>query len=226
VASMWTCPGTSQPMVRRSELRCVAGMGVEGDRYSLELERGRYSGSPEPGRQLTLIAEEGMERLRRKHGLDIGPESSRRNVVTRGIRLADLVGHELRIGELRVFAHRATVPCMYLEGLLRQKGLFEELYYDAGLCCEILEGGRLAEGDAVAVVAGSCDPGRCRSWPCKALFVRPRERTSAQRADVLAFRGQLQAQAELDPLKKKRLRLFDQAFGRKNEDWDGGSPQW
>lgn len=224
---MWTCPGTSQPMVRRGEISCRAGMGIEGDRYSLDLAKGRYSGSPEVGRQLTLIAEEGMARVRREHGLDVGPHNCRRNVVTQGIKLGDLVGHELRLGQdVRLFAHRPTVPCMYLEGLLQQKGLFEAIYYDAGLCCEILQGGRVEEGDCVTVVPGSYDPGRCQSWPCKALFVGPRDRTDAQRADVLALRHGLQEQAKTDPKVKKRLRLFDQAFGRKDETWDGGRPQW
>jgi len=214
-------------MERQSKLSCVRGVGIEGDRYSLDQAKGRYSGGPEPGRQVTLVAAEGMERISRDLGLDVGPHNVRRNVVTRGIQLGDLIGHELRIGkEVRVFAHRATVPCMYLEGLLGQKGLFEAIYYDAGLCCEILEGGTIADGDEVALVPDSYNPGGCHSWPCKALFKAPLDRLPADKASILAFRAELAAKAEAEPTAKKRLRLFDQAFGRKSADWDGGRPQW
>lgn len=226
VSSMWTCQRTSEQMQRKEELRCIAGVGVEGDRYNTQVATGRYSISPEPGRQITLIAAEGMERLRREHSLDIGPHNCRRNVVTQGIHLTDLLGRELRIGKVVLFAHRWTVPCMYLEGLLRQKGLFEAIYYDAGLCCEILVGGTILDGDAVEVVPGSPDLARCVTWPVKAKFVRPSERTAEERREILEARRALEEKAESDPLAKKRLRLADQAFGRKDETWDGGMSQW
>eukprot|EP00928_Gymnodinium_smaydae_P074559 TRINITY_DN5758_c1_g5_i1.p1 TRINITY_DN5758_c1_g5~~TRINITY_DN5758_c1_g5_i1.p1 ORF type:complete len:273 (+),score=66.19 TRINITY_DN5758_c1_g5_i1:181-999(+) len=227
IRSLWTSPGTSMPMLQHPTLQCEAGVGIVGDRYSLKLEKGRYSGSPEVGRQLTLIAEEGLDRIRQKDGLDIHPHDCRRNVVTRGIKLADLVGHEIRIGEsIRLFAHRATVPCMYLEGLLRQTGLFEALYYDAGLSCEILAGGQIAEGDRVEVVPDSFAPERCVTWSCASLFVAPVDRSAEDKRAILALRGDLQAKAERDAGLKKRLRLFDQAFGRKDDTWDGGKPQW
>jgi len=236
VESIWTCPLTSRAMLEQTAVECVAGRGIVGDRYSIDLAAGRYSCTPEPGRQLTLIAAEGMDHIRRTHGLDIGPRNCRRNVVVRGLHpLSELVGREFLLGNVRVFAHRATVPCMYLEGLTKQKGLFQELYCDAGLSCEILEGGPLAAGDTAELIPGEASFSRCvvgAAWKCEALFVRPRERTSLQRRQVIELRRSLEAaqSAEEDPEKagvlKKKLRLFDQTHGRKNQSWDGGSPQY
>jgi len=223
-------------MLEQTAVECVAGRGIVGDRYNTDLATGRYCCSPEPGRQLTLIAAEGMDHIRTTHGLDIGPHNCRRNVVVRGLHpLSELVGREFQLGNVRVFAHRATVPCMYLEGLTKQKGLFEEFYCDGGLSCEILEGGPLAAGDAAELLPGEASLSRCvvgAAWKYEAVFVRPRERTSSQRRQILELRRSLEAAqaAEQDPEKagvlRKKLRLFDQAQGRKDQSWDGGSPQY
>ncbi|CAE7943043.1 unnamed protein product [Symbiodinium sp. KB8] len=235
VESIWTCPGTSQAMERQGSVECVAGKGIVGDRYNTDVTRGRYSNPPEPGRQMTLIAAEGMELLADKYHLKIGPQNCRRNVVVRGLHpLSELVGREFRLGDIRVFAHRASVPCMYLEGLTKQKGLFQEFYCDAGLNCEILEGGTLCDGASVELLPGEPDLDRCvvgRAWTLPALFVRPRERSAEERQQVLDLRKALEAEHvsatgtdKTSTLKK--LRLFDQTHGRKNGAWDGGSPQY
>lgn len=70
VVSMWIAGATSQPMERKPTIRCIAGVGIEGDRYSRSLESGRYSVFPEPGRQITIIAAEPMETLQRDLRLD------------------------------------------------------------------------------------------------------------------------------------------------------------
>ncbi|CAE7029183.1 unnamed protein product [Symbiodinium sp. CCMP2592] len=235
VESIWTCPGTSRAMEQQGSVECVAGKGIVGDRYNMDITRGRYSNTPEPGRQMTLIAAEGMELLADKCHLKIGPENCRRNVVVRGLHpLSQLVGREFRLGDIRVFAHRVSVPCMYLEGLTKQKGLFEEFYCDAGLNCEILEGGTLCDGASVELLPGQPDLGRCvvgRAWTLPALFVRPRERSATERQQVLDLRKALEA-AHLSATGAdktstlKKLRLFDQTHGRKNGAWDGGSPQY
>src|SRR5206468_2302290 len=75
----------------------IAGRGLEGDRYFLET--GFYSDGRD-GRQLTLIEAEALEALRREHGVELTPLESRRNLVTRGIRLNPLVGKRFRVGAI------------------------------------------------------------------------------------------------------------------------------
>ena len=78
-----------QPVER---VRAYAGKGLEGNRYF-------YEQAP-PGKALTLIAAEAIEGMAAEHGIEITPAESRRNVVTRGIRLAELIGQRFRLGEV------------------------------------------------------------------------------------------------------------------------------
>ncbi len=72
-------------------VRAIAGKGLEGNRYFDE-------GKPE--KELTLIEAEALEALQAEHGIELDGASSRRNVLTRGVRLNDLVGERFRVGEL------------------------------------------------------------------------------------------------------------------------------
>ena len=137
----------SQPMTAQTALTALAGRGTEGDRYTLAT--GTYSKKPEPGRQVTLVEGEVLDRLKRDHGLIVRPEDCRRNVVTRGIELNPLVGRELMVGPVRVMVHRLCQPCRYIEKLLNQPGLYERWWDYGGLRCEILDGGTIRVGDAV-----------------------------------------------------------------------------
>jgi len=139
----------SQPMIAQPSLTALAGKGIDGDRYTLAT--GTYSKKPEPGRQITLVEGEALEWLKTEHSLTVRPEDCRRNVVTRGIALNPLVGRELMVGPVRVRVHRLCQPCRYIEKLLKQPDLYERWWDKGGLRCEILEGGVISPGDAIAV---------------------------------------------------------------------------
>jgi hypothetical protein len=122
----------------------VAGRGIEGDRYFDGT--GTWSDFPVPeGKALTLVEAEVLAEL----GLE-GPEL-RRNVVTRGIRLNDLVGRVFRIGELECRGDRLCEPCRYLEGLTGVP--VGTLAGRGGLRADVLVDGTIAAGDAITVVA-------------------------------------------------------------------------
>src|SRR3954453_12360417 len=75
--------------------RALAGRGLEGDRYALGC--GTFSANSGP-RDITLIEAETLEQFTADHGHSLGPAESRRNLITRGVRLNDLVGCEFQIG--------------------------------------------------------------------------------------------------------------------------------
>ena len=125
----------------------MAGRGIEDDRYFLGT--GTYSKKPEAGRQITLIKSEVLESLKDKFDITVKPEESRRNVLTRGIEINDLIGKEFFVGTVRLQAHRITQPCLYLEKLLDQPGLYKELWDQGGISCEILTDGVIEEGDLI-----------------------------------------------------------------------------
>ncbi len=117
----------------------IAGKGLEGNRYYDE-------GTPES--QLTLIEAEALAELHRQHAIDLSAAASRRNVLTRGIGLNNLVGKRFRIGEVECRGVELCEPCVHLESMT-EPGVVKALVHRAGLNAEILVGGALRAGDAV-----------------------------------------------------------------------------
>lgn len=124
----------------------VAGRGIVGDRnYDAPPPKDRPD---EGGRQVTLIEAEAHEYIEREHGIRLPHNESRRNIVTTGIALNDLVGREFQVGAVRLRGVRLCHPCGYLERLT-QPGVRKALEMRGGLRCDVVEGGTIAPGDAV-----------------------------------------------------------------------------
>ena len=117
----------------------VTAEGVVGDRYA-------------QSRDLTLIEAEALEGLRDETGIELTPAESRRQVLVRGIRLNDLVGEHFTVGGVECVGQEWCEPCNHLQGLT-QPGVMRGLVHRAGLRADIVSGGRIAVGDAVAPVA-------------------------------------------------------------------------
>ena len=125
-------------------VRAVAGRGLEGNRYF-------FDDAP-PGQALTLIAAEAVEAMEREHGISIEPRESRRNVVTRGIDVNDLVGKRFRVGDVECQGIELCEPCSTLEGMTKP-GVIKGLVHRGGLNADILSDGDISVGDAVVADA-------------------------------------------------------------------------
>lgn len=121
-----------------------AGRGLEGDRNFSPPDR--WIGA---GRALTLIESEVIVDVMEQHGLDIREGRSRRQVVTEGVRLNDLVGREFAVGALRCRGVELCEPCRYLKRMLGDERTIKILVHRGGLRADILEGGELRPGDRV-----------------------------------------------------------------------------
>jgi hypothetical protein len=137
------------PMRPVARIGARAGVGLDGDRYALGL--GQYSDERSASRDLTLIEAEVIEDLATQ-GIGLGPGESRRNVMTSGIRLNDLVSRRFRIGTLECRGTRLCEPCTYLAGLVGQP-VVAPLVHRGGLRADILADGEISVGDAVVVLA-------------------------------------------------------------------------
>lgn len=146
---IFTADLAAEEMTEHRHVRLVAGVGVEGDRYATG--RGHYSYLPHEDRQVTLIEEETLTALARDHALELRPEETRRNLLTRGVPLNHLVGRRFRVGGTLLYGGRLNVPCTYLEDLL-DKPVFGPLVNRSGLNCQILDGGVVHAGDAIVPV--------------------------------------------------------------------------
>ena len=139
-----------QPLEAVEVVRAVPGHGLEGDRYFLG--RGSMSRWPGAGRAVSLIEAEVIEAVGLDWGLNLSGGRSRRNIVTAGVALPELIGATFRIGTVLFRGVRACDPCGYLERRIGP-GLVEALRGRGGLRAEVIEEGLLCVGDAVEVVA-------------------------------------------------------------------------
>ena len=128
------------------EVRAIPGKGLEGDRYFRG--EGSFSKNPGGGRQVTLVASEMLELLQSEHGITLPASETRRNLVTKGVALNDLVGQVFQVGAVRMKGVRLAEPCNHLERLT-QKGVLKGLVHRAGLRADILDEGVLHVGDEI-----------------------------------------------------------------------------
>jgi MOSC domain-containing protein YiiM len=124
-------------------IEVVAGQGPRGDR--------KFAPRPmkRKGKDLTLIEAEALEGLRSETDIELTHEESRRNVLTRGIRLNDLVGRRFTVGEVECEGVVLNEPCTHLEGLT-YPGVLAGLENRGGLRANVLRGGTIRVGDEVA----------------------------------------------------------------------------
>ena len=148
VVSIHTAPTGAAPMRSVREVKALAGVGLEGDRYAAQL--GTYSNQPGTGRDVTLIEIEAMEALQRDYQIALEPERTRRNIATRGVCLNHLVGVEFTVGDVLFRGTRLCEPCAHMEKLT-VKGTMRGLIHRGGLRAAILKGGTIRVGDAITV---------------------------------------------------------------------------
>ena len=108
---------------------------------------------------MTLIKSEVLASLRDGFDITVKPGESRRNVLTRGVEINELIGAEFLLGPVRLRAHRITQPCLYLEKLLDQPGLYRRLWNNSGISCEILSDGISKPGDFITAARTILVPG-------------------------------------------------------------------
>ena len=126
-------------------VRALAGRGLEGDRYAARI--GTFSGRP-GRRDVTLIESEVLEAYSRESGRKLSAAEARRNLLTQGVRLNDLVGREFQVGVVRLRGLRLSEPCTHLMRLTHPETL-RGLVHRGGLVAEILCDGELAVGDRI-----------------------------------------------------------------------------
>jgi MOSC domain-containing protein YiiM len=114
------------------------GRGLEGDRHYDDPD----------ACDITLVEAEAIDTLRAQHGVDLRPGESRRQVLVRGVDLADFVGHRFRIGEVECEGEERCEPCKHLAGMVQTDVILKGLLH-SGLRASVVKGGTIRSGDAV-----------------------------------------------------------------------------
>lgn len=140
VTAIYIGPEDEGPMHRVPEIEAVAGRGLRGDRYFQPAEGG------DPTEEVTLVALEGIEAAAAESGLDITPEDTRRNLVTAGVELDELLGKRFTVGEVELEGLEPNPPCKHLVKVTG-KDLLKPLIERGGIRARIHRGGTVREGD-------------------------------------------------------------------------------
>ena len=134
----------SEEIKQVNKVELVASKGVVGDRHCQEKNNPRC--------QLTLIESENIDYYNKKFNLKLPYISFRRNIITKGIGLNNLVGKEFLIGKIKIMGNDLCRPCKHLQETLGQKNIIKEFLQKGGLRCEILTSGVVKVGDTIKIL--------------------------------------------------------------------------
>lgn len=126
-----------------------AGLGIVGDRYHLQVGTFSDNLKDKGDWQATLIEFEEIQRFNTTFNANIGAGKFRRNIVTAGVRLNDLVGTRFSVGNAVLEGIRLCEPCAYLGQLLGPE-VVRGMAHRAGLRVRILEGAAIRPGDQIS----------------------------------------------------------------------------
>ena len=122
----------------------LANQGILGDRHFQEFN--------DPFNQLSLIESENIDYYNSKYGLNISYIDFRRNIITKGIQLNNLVGKKLQIGKVELEGIDLCRPCKHLSEVLNQDNIIKEFLRRGGLRCQILSSSNISVGDQISVI--------------------------------------------------------------------------
>ena len=122
-------------------VEAIKGKGLLNDR--------KFEENNQNERQVTLIEIENINHFNKISKTNIPAVDFRRNIITKNIKLNDLVDKEFFVGNVKLKAHDLCRPCKYLQEKLKQENFIKEFLHTGGLRCEIMSSGKISIGDLI-----------------------------------------------------------------------------
>ena len=146
VERIFISPERGVAQVECENITVKSGTGVLGDR--------NFGNRTYPGQNLTLVEAEEIELFCAEHSRTSDLSLTRRNLVTRGVRLNDLVNMEFTIGTVRLRGVELCEPCILLGKNLSSESLapasvIKHWLGRGGLRADILTNGEIVRGDRI-----------------------------------------------------------------------------
>jgi MOSC domain-containing protein YiiM len=145
VVSLFVAPKSAEEMVSLSNVRAMADRGLEGDRFF----RDSWNAINRSDKAVSLIEDEVLELAAAELGVESIAQKTRRNIVTRGVPLIDLLHREFVVGGVRMRGIRLFEPCAHLVKVSKLPGIFKALNHRSGLKAAILSDGVISVGDRI-----------------------------------------------------------------------------
>ena len=133
----------NQEIEKKESIEVVASKGIVGDRYFHD-----FNGDRE---QITLIESENIDYYNNTFNTKFTYLEFRRNIVTKNIKLNDLVGKTIQVGKIKLKVNDLCRPCKDLQQRLGKSNIIKEFLRRGGLRCEILSSGTINVGDKITV---------------------------------------------------------------------------
>ena len=127
-----------------SSIEVLANKGVVGDRHFNEYN--------DPYNQITLIELENIDYYNNKYNLNIPYTDFRRNIVTKGIKLNDLINKKISVGDVKLEVIDLCRPCKHLQEKLNQNNIIKEFLRRGGIRCHILNSSQIKVGDNIKLI--------------------------------------------------------------------------
>ena len=134
----------NQKIDRGESIDVIKDKGIVGDRHFQEFN--------DPYNQLSLIECENIDYYNNNYKLNIPHLDFRRNIVTKGIELNDLIGKKIRIGDVLVEGVDLCRPCKHLSEKLNQNNIIKEFLRRGGLRCRILSSSNICINDEIKIL--------------------------------------------------------------------------
>jgi len=134
----------NQAIKEVNSIEVLSNKGIVGDRHFQEFN--------DPYNQLSLIESENIDDYNIRFGLSIPYIDFRRNIITKGIKLNDLVGKKFKVGSVELEAVDLCRPCRHLTEMLNQENVLKEFLRKGGLRCQILSSSNISVGDKIKLL--------------------------------------------------------------------------
>ena len=122
----------------------IAGKGIVGDRH--------FKDYNDPYNHLSIIESENIDEYNKKYNLNIPYLDFRRNIITKGIRLNNLVDKKILIGNVQLVVIDLCRPCSHLSDKLDKDNIIKEFLRKGGIRCGILNDGKISINDQIKII--------------------------------------------------------------------------
>ena len=134
----------NQEIIDVTQINLVAGKGIIGDRH--------FKDYNDPFNQLSIIESENIDEYNLKYKSNIPYLNFRRNIITKGIKLNDLVEKKIKIGSIELEVIDLCRPCRHLSEKLNRNDVIKEFLRKGGIRCRIINDGKIYLGDKIKII--------------------------------------------------------------------------
>ena len=134
----------NKEIIETNEINLIAGKGIVGDRH--------FKDYNDPFNQLTIIESENIDEYNLRYKLNISYLNFRRNIVTKGIKLNNLVEKKISIGSVKLEVIDLCRPCRHLSEKLGRNDIIKEFLRKGGIRCQIINDGKISLNDQIKII--------------------------------------------------------------------------